>query len=1445
QQITVTINGTDDASVVAGTHTDSANEGNIGDTVTASGALSISDVDGDDSPAFNDAGSTVGDNAYGSFVLIGGSWTYTIDQTAVQSLDAGDSVNDTITYTATDGSAQQITVTISGTDDASVVAGTHTDSANEGNLGDTVTATGTLSISDVDGDDSPVFNDVGPTVGDNVYGSFVLSGGSWVYTIDQTAVQNLDAGDSVNDTITYTATDGTAQQITVTINGTDDASVVAGTHTDSANEGNIGDTVTASGTLTISDVDGDDSPVFNDVGSTVGDNAYGSFVLSGGSWVYTIDQTSVQSLDAGDSVNDTITYTSTDGTAQQITVTINGTDDASVVAGTHTDSVNEGDEGDAVTATGTLGISDVDGDDSPNFNDVGSTAGDNAYGNFVLSAGNWAYTVDQSSVQSLNSGDSVNDTITYTATDGTTQQITVTINGTDEVAVPGFALNSDTGESSSDGITSNTVVDVTLTTDAVRWEYSLDGGSSWVTGSGTIFHLSGNTSYAANQVHVRQYDVGDSLTLSSTNASPIVVDVAGMGSISVDSVTADDVINAAESGQNVLVTGSVGLEATTGDLVSFTVNGTYYSGNVDGSNSFSISVAGSDLAADTSFDVNVSGTDTAGNVISSNHNSSHSVDLVTSATISVNAITADDVINASEAGQTISVAGSVGGDATTGDEVSFTINGTDYSGFVSGNSFSIDVAGADLAADGDFTATVTGSDNAGNVFNANDNSTHSIDLTVATPILTLATDTGSSGSDQITTDATMNVGSLEAGASWEYSLNSGGSWTSGVGSSFELSSDTTYGAGLIQVRQTDTAGNVSADGSNVGDVVVDNTIGAITASQSMDYSENLGAGDVIGTVAASGAGEITRYEFDNDSQTSSDGYYAIDNNGQISITALGVAGGVANNDYETGANSFNYNIRAEDTAGNISSSESVTFNLRDANVSIADIDRTTDTTPTISGISSGTVGDLTVNVNGVDYSVTPDVNGNWSLTIPDGNTLSSGTYTATVSGGDTDGDTMSFDVVTGSDIGATTATHDGVGSYTIDGWDVTVDVNDAATNTYQDDFSTSDYLHAQIIGLNTYNNSSGGISSTWDAGEWGGIGDFGDGAGSGNEWVIYENVEFGVTGNYAFTFEVATEFNFQTRIDLNSGAQIIGYSAYVNTGDFNNYTEVTIIGGSISEGFHNVGLNAWDDGGGAANIQGMTITHVDERDYEIFTGAGRDYVAGGLDADTIYLGDTDQANGATYDDGVASYTAAQLGTFNIMTEAESTAYTQIESGDTQNTSVADVADANAGDDIVYGEEGTDIIYGNLGDDTLYGGLGRDALRGGAGDDDIYGGAGSDVLRGDTGADTFFWLAGDEAQPDTVDTTQTDIVMDFNTGEGDVLDLSDLLQGESETAASLDNFLNFEKDGTDTIIHIDIDGDGSGTDWSIRLEDVDLGGDVNSDQTIIQTLLDNHNLNSDP
>ncbi|WP_220755766.1 VCBS domain-containing protein, partial [Shewanella sp. KT0246] len=55
--------------------------------------------------------------------------------------------------------------------------------------------------------------------------------GHWTYTADnaQATIQGLKTGESVTDTLLVHSVDGTEQQVTVTINGTDDKAVIAGT----------------------------------------------------------------------------------------------------------------------------------------------------------------------------------------------------------------------------------------------------------------------------------------------------------------------------------------------------------------------------------------------------------------------------------------------------------------------------------------------------------------------------------------------------------------------------------------------------------------------------------------------------------------------------------------------------------------------------------------------------------------------------------------------------------------------------------------------------------------------------------------------------------------------------------------------------------------------------------------------------------------------------------------------------------------------------------------------------------------------------------------------------------------------------------------------------------------------------------------------------------------
>jgi VCBS repeat-containing protein len=114
--VTVTINGAEDTAVIGGTASGTVNAGG---PLTDTGQLIITDADAGDNPVnFADVAATAGDSGYGTFAMTGGTWTYTLDtaQAAVQALQAGETLIDTHTFTASDGSAQVVTVTISGAD---------------------------------------------------------------------------------------------------------------------------------------------------------------------------------------------------------------------------------------------------------------------------------------------------------------------------------------------------------------------------------------------------------------------------------------------------------------------------------------------------------------------------------------------------------------------------------------------------------------------------------------------------------------------------------------------------------------------------------------------------------------------------------------------------------------------------------------------------------------------------------------------------------------------------------------------------------------------------------------------------------------------------------------------------------------------------------------------------------------------------------------------------------------------------------------------------------------------------------------------------------------------------------------------------------------------------------------------------------------------------------
>ena len=108
---------------------------------------------------------------------------------------------------------------------------------------------------------------------------------------------------------------------------------------------------------------------------------------------------------------------------------------------------------------------------------------------------------------------------------------------------------------------------------------------------------------------------------------------------------------------------------------------------------------------------------------------------------------------------------------------------------------------------------------------------------------------------------------------------------------------------------------------------------------------------------------------------------------------------------------------------------------------------------------------------------------------------------------------------------------------------------------------------------------------------------------------------------------------------------------------------------------------------------------------------------------------------------------------------------------------------------LIGSNFNDFLTGNGSNNLISGGLGNDTLKGEGGDDILIGGPGNNTLTGGAGADTFQYLTGGSGH---------DVITDFTVGT-DKLDLSQLLQGENATTASLDDYLHFKVvSGTTTI-----------------------------------------------
>ena len=234
--------------------------------------------------------------------------------------------------------------------------------------------------------------------------------------------------------------------------------------------------------------------------------------------------------------------------------------------------------------------------------------------------------------------------------------------------------------------------------------------------------------------------------------------------------------------------------------------------------------------------------------------------------------------------------------------------------------------------------------------------------------------------------------------------------------------------------------------------------------------------------------------------------------------------------------------------------------------------------------------------------------------------------------------------------------------------------------------------------------------------------------------------------------------------------------------------------------------------GGADTING------DAGSDRLYGGNGDDIVFGGAGVDRL-----DGGNGTDTVDFRTDVAAivADLGSYYAI-DGSGSRDTLIAFENVQGSAFADriVGDANA--NILYGNAGNDVIYGGFGQDTIYGGANNDIIfgdykaeNGSDADDILYGEDGNDTLLGLGGADTLNGGAGVDtlwggSGGDTFvldNSGSVDRVRDFNLGQGDALDVRDILSGFYTGAQDITEYVQITDNGITSTVSVDQNGGG--------------------------------------
>ena len=626
-------------------------------------------------------------------------------------------------------------------------------------------------------------------------------------------------------------------------------------------------------------------------------------------------------------------------------------------------------------------------------NTVTVSVGGHNYTATVQSDLTWSVSVPESVLTALGNGDL---TVTASVTNGVGNSGSGERDITIDANLPGLRVDTVAGDDvinsiehgqnliitgSSDGLTAGTALTVTVNGKTYAATVLADGTWSAAIPSADVSAL------AAGAVTVNvegQSSAGNPVTINHD----VTVDLANVA-ISIDAIASDDVINAAERGADLVLSGTTA-NVEENQTVTITFGGKSYTATVDAEGKWTATVPSADLAGlkDGDASVQVSVTNVNGNSASAGRE--YSVD-ATAPSVTINTIATDDILNASEAQSDLAISGT--STAEAGQTVTVSLNGKDYTTTVSANgSWTLNVPAADLAGltDGSVTVTASVSDKAGNPASVD----HALTVDVTVPAVTIHTvagddvinvaehnqaqiisgsATGAAAGDKVT----VTIG----GQTYTTVLDAAGNWSVGVPAN--VISGLSDGTVTVSVSVTDAAGNTGSGTHNVtvdtglpsvsfNAISDDNVLNAVEKGQDLSVSgtsANLAEGTQV-TVTLNGKNYTAT--------TAADGTWS------LTVPAADLTG--------LGQASYTLNATATNGVGNsVSSSANLLVDTALPTVTINTVagDNVINAAEVAAGQTlSGTVANaeagntVTVTIGGYSYTATVQNNLSWSVNVP-------------------------------------------------------------------------------------------------------------------------------------------------------------------------------------------------------------------------------------------------------------------------------------------------------------------------------------------------------------------------------------------------------------------------------------------------------------------------------